>query len=128
MTTVTYSSTMYRGVTQKGMTEFSAGSFYSEELSGAEGYAHSGGEVHEIEAARPLKLLVISPDLFDFDIDEIWDHATAEMINNYDGAISDWGTRQICLFGTMKTTGEYVKSCAEDCLKEFAATYRRRDY
>lgn len=124
MNTVTYTSTMYRGVTQKGMTEFSAGSFYAEELSGAEGYAR-GGEVFEIEPKQALKLAVIDGD---FDIDKIWDNATAEMVEQYDGAICGFRTGQIVLFGKMTTTGEFVKTSTEDCFREFAATYRRRDY
>jgi len=124
MSTVNYSSTMYRGVTQMGMSAFSAGSFYAEELSGAEGYAR-GGEVHEIEPKKTLKLAVIDGD---FDIDEIWDNATPEMIEQYDGAICGFRTGQIVLFGTMTTSGEFAKASAEDCMKEFAATYRRRDY
>ena len=124
MNTVTYTSTMYRGVTQKGMTEFSPGSFYSEEMSGAEGYAR-GGEVHEIEPKRALKLVVIDGD---FDIDEIWDNATEEMIDQYDGAICGFKSGQIALFGSMTTTGVFAKATAADCIKEFGATYRRRDY
>lgn len=126
MNTVTYTSTMYRGVTHKGMTEFSAGSFYAEDLSGAEGYAR-GGEVFEIEPKQALKLLVIDEN-FNFDIDAIWDNATTEMLEQYDGAICGFRTGQIVLFGKMTTTGEFVKTAAKDCLKEFAATYRRRDY
>ena len=124
MNTVTYTSTMYRGVTQMGMTEFSAGSFYAEELSGAEGYAR-GGEVFEIEPKQALRLAVIDGD---FDIDEIWDNATEDIINQCDGAICGFKSGQIVLFGTMTTAGVFVKASAEDCMKEFAATYRRRDY
>lgn len=126
MNTVTYTSTMYRGVTQQAMTEFSAGSFYAEELRGAEGYAH-GGEVFEIEPKQPLRLVVIDGD-FDFDIDEIWDNATAEIIEEYDGAVCGFSSGQIVLFGKMTTTGEFAKASPQDCLKEFAAAYRRRDY
>jgi hypothetical protein len=124
MNSTNYTSTMYRGVTQVGMSVFSAGSFYAEELSGAEGYAR-GGEVHEIEPKRALSLVVIDGD---FDIDEIWDNATSEMIEQYDGAICGFGSGQIVLFGAMATSGEFTKASAQDCMNEFAAAYRRRDY